>query len=207
MKSVTTFLITTVLSFTLFAQEQEVETYSLDNLDDPKDYDSYAFLSQQNNPDLPGVLVEESSVITSEHENLLTVEYTTTGWENAFPEESDMIKESIGYELDLMDMDRDRQDPDVLIQYHIFNSDYIEDDQYINAVEDYKYVYTKKEDLLSKLDDGTVVMSVVDTDENKSVWEGFAYNAYDENDPLYEREKNIRQAVEALMEQFAIDHS
>lgn len=208
MKKITALLIATALSFSIFAQE--IETHSLDNLDDSQDYDSYAFLSNRGEPDKSdkkGVTLEQTTVVTPENEKWAMVEYRTTGWEDAYPEENKIIKDAISYELDVRDLDKDRSDPDILIQYHIYDSDYVNDDRYINAVDDYRFTYTKKQDLMSNLDDGTVVLSVIDTEEGASVWEGFAYNAYDENDSYDERQQGLRQAVDALMERFAAEGS
>lgn len=204
MKKITALLIATAFTFSLFAQE--IETYSIDDLDTPGDFDSYTFLSNQE--DLENdISIEKTSVVTPETRDFFMVEYTTTGWEKEFPEESEMIKEAISYELDIRNMDKDPENPEMVIQYHIFDSDNLEDDRYITGSEDYRFQYTKKKEIISKLNDGTIVVSIIDPTENASVWEGFAYNAYDETDSYRDRQQNIRQAINALMEQFEADIS
>lgn len=128
------------------------------------------------------------------------------GWAKLNPMENSIIKEAIDYEFDVQGFTRTQDNPDMYVQYHIYNQDYAEDDNYIRAFRDYEYTYPKKQDLVSNIEDGTVVMSVIDADEGVSVWEGFAYNSFEKNASLDEKQQGLRQAVDALVTQFLADN-
>lgn len=129
------------------------------------------------------------------------------GWAKLNPMENSIIKEAIDYEFDVQGLTRTQDNPDMYVQYHIYNQDYAEDGNYIRASEDYEYTYPKKRDLVSNIEDGTVIMSIVDADEGVSVWEGFAYNSFDKNASLDEKQQGLRQAVDALVTQFLADNA
>lgn len=128
------------------------------------------------------------------------------GWATLNPMENTIIKEAITYEFDVQGLERTQSDPDMYVQYHIYDDAHSDDEAYINTNNGYDYTYTKKQDLMANIEDGTVVLSIVDAEEGKSVWEGFAYNAYEKDASLRDKQQGLRQAVDALVTQFLADN-
>lgn len=190
------------LTFLSAAFAQDVEVQSISNIDPSTEFETYAFMDDMS-PDMVAVTGTSGSQSAQSEESQNN---GRSGWAVIFPIENSMIKEAIDYELDVAGLEKTSDNPDVLIQYHIFNKDYAEDDNYIKAFEDYEYSYPKKADLMSNIEDGTLVVSIVDNETNKSVWEGFAYTDYEESASLDDKQHALRQGVDAIVTQFLADN-
>ena len=125
-----------------------------------------------------------------------------TNWIALFPMENIMIKEAIQHEFDTRNM-KWSDDPDVFFQYHIFDESYTNQDYVGNGP--YDYTYPKKEDLMDKIESGTVILSAVDSESGESIWEGFAYNLYKEEMTLGDKQVALRKAADELVARFVAD--
>ncbi len=114
---------------------------------------------------------------------------------------SDMVENAIAYEMDVYDYDMDQENPDMLINYMIF-------DQAYNDKVGYMPGYRIDEDfgmdnnILDDIKDGSLMVSVVRTEDGKAVWSGYVLDGIDPKANLRQQQKDARQAVSAAMEVF-----
>lgn len=119
---------------------------------------------------------------------------------NAVP--SAMIEDALEYEMDASGMSNSlASDSDIIINYHLFSNEW-EPSAYMvsdNAI----FLYmsqNKNED--SRLEEGTLVMNVMDAKSGQIVWEGYAMGVVDDNGDLRKKRSQIRMAVSELTERF-----
>ncbi|WPP51212.1 DUF4136 domain-containing protein [Catalinimonas niigatensis] len=112
-----------------------------------------------------------------------------------------MIENSVIYELDTYDFDMKGDEAELLINFMVFDEAYNDKIGYMPGfrVED---TFGNDENILNKLEDGSLVISMVDVTEGATIWTGFVPNAVDKDASLREQQKDIRQSVSAAMETF-----
>jgi hypothetical protein len=114
---------------------------------------------------------------------------------------SKMVQNAIVHEFDTYGYDLKSENPDVLVNYMIFDSEYNDKYGY------YKDPYTVdqevgQENILAQLEDGSLVVSMVNPDDGKSVWIGYAPDAIDPDDNLRQQQIDIRNAVADILETY-----
>lgn len=150
---------------------QEVNVQSIDNTDPNRErIDTYSF-------------IDDSKYINN--------------WITVNPLETSMIKNSLVYELDTRDLKMNREDPDILLNFHIYDEKYSNEDYVGDAP--YEYNYRKKQDIMSGIKDGTVVLSAIDPKSGESIWEGYANVDYDDSYSIRDKQIGIRKAADALI--------
>lgn len=220
MKKIMSILFT--ITFLTTASAQDVTVESISNLDPNVEFESYAFMdgnqvwdqSVGENPG-DGVLQDQELSTTNQNTTMNGYNYSRD-WATLNPIESAILKEAITYQFDVEGLEMKTDDPDVFVQYHIYTGEYSEDDSYTRPADDGAGVagatgandnaYRQKQAMMDRIENGTVVLSVVDAEEGRSVWEGFAFNAYEEGATVREKQIGLRQAVDALVSQFLADN-
>ena len=114
--------------------------------------------------------------------------------------EGEMIKDAIEYEMDVKNLEWTPQNPDLLVNFHVFDKKYGK--EYYMGDSPYEYRYMDKQEIMDNIKDGTLVVSLIDKDKGKSVWEGYATIAVDESETLREQQADIRQAVSAIFDRY-----
>lgn len=114
---------------------------------------------------------------------------------------SKMVQNAIVHEFDTYGYDLKSENPDVLVNYMIFDSEYNDKYGY------YKDPYTVdqevgQDNILAQLEDGSLVVSMVDPDDGKSVWIGYAPDAIDPDDNLRQQQIDVRNAVADILETY-----
>jgi|GEM_PF-3176149 len=207
MKKLTIILLT--VSFSIPALAQTINVDKIDKIQGKTSYSSFEFLnSVDQSTSNDRMKMEEATVASTNDGKDVEVKYEETLWEKAFPEENEIIKQCVEYEFDIQGLSHNHNNPELLVQYHIYHPKYAKKKSYYTDPDKnkYMYFYLKAEDLISKMDDGTVIVSMIDTNKDETVWEGFAYNSFDRNASYEKRRQQIRQAIDGLMKQFAIDN-
>lgn len=114
--------------------------------------------------------------------------------------QGEMIKDAVEYEMDVLGMEWKPENPDLLVNFHIFDEKY--DENFYVGSAPYEYRYMDKQAIMEDITDGTIVISFIDTNTGKSIWEGYATIGVNENEPLREQQADIRQATSAIMDRF-----
>ena len=114
--------------------------------------------------------------------------------------QGEIIKNAINYEMDVKGLEWDPENPDLLVNFHIFNKGY--DEEYYLGTAPYEYRYMDKQEIMDNIKDGTVVISLIDQESGKSVWEGYATIAVEESESLRQQQADIRQAVSAIFDRY-----
>ncbi|MFA0962842.1 DUF4136 domain-containing protein [Roseivirga sp. BDSF3-8] len=161
---------------TMNPADLDVEVRYLEN-GDFEDYDTYSFITDMGN-------MNQDSWLAM----------------NGIP--SAMIEDALEHEMDASGMaNANGQNADVIINYHMFDSEY--ETQAYMATEDAVFLwmsdsYADK----ATLNEGTIVMNVVDANTGEVVWEGYALGVVDDNGSLSEQRSQIRMGVAQLTERF-----
>ncbi|MGB3181194.1 MAG: DUF4136 domain-containing protein [Cyclobacteriaceae bacterium] len=144
---------------------------------DFKDYDSYQFVTSTGNMD-------ESSWVAM----------------NSIP--SAMIEDAMEHEMDASGMSSSMgNEADVIVNYHLFSNEW-EPKAYMvsdNAV----FLYmSEKNNGEAPLENGTLVMNIMDAQTGEIIWEGYAMGVVDSKSDLRTQRKQIRMGVAELAERF-----
>ncbi|MDF9800134.1 hypothetical protein OKW21_005397 [Catalinimonas alkaloidigena] len=112
-----------------------------------------------------------------------------------------MVQNAIVHEFDTYGYDYDTENPELLINYMIFDQKYNEKYGY------YKDPYTVdqnvgQENILAQLEDGSLVVSVVDPNNGKALWVGYVPDAVEPGDSLRKQQIDIRNSVANILESF-----
>ena len=207
MKKLGTLILAGIFGLSVNAQivNPDFRTETINLLEPNMNYDleSFAILNSFGQDDA-GVYLKKKEIIGSTSD-LYIVEYERSRWESTFPEQSETLKDAIGYEMDIRGVDENFSDPDVIVQYHVYTNNSKDDAEYAVSSDSYDFAYLKKQDIMKSMSDGTVIVSVIDTEKGKSIWEGYAFEALDTNGSIWEKQQDLRMAVHELMERFNID--
>jgi hypothetical protein len=114
---------------------------------------------------------------------------------------NNMVENSIVYEFDTYGFDLDEENGELVVNFMVFDEAY---DDKVGYMPGYRIddEFGLDENLLNKLDDGSLMISMSDVSEGATVWTGFVPNAVDKDANLRQQQKDIRQAVSAAMETF-----
>ena len=114
---------------------------------------------------------------------------------------SNMVESAIEYEMDTYNYNMEKENPDMLINYMVFDQKYNDEVGYMPGFridED----FGMDNNILDDLKSGSMMVSVVRTKDGKSVWSGYVTDGVDTSASLKEQQKDARQVVSALMESF-----
>ncbi len=114
---------------------------------------------------------------------------------------SNMVENAIEYEMDTYNYNMEKENPDMLINYMVFDQKYNDEVGYMPGFridED----FGMDNNILDDLKSGSMMVSVVRTKDGKSVWSGYVTDGVDTSASLKEQQKDARQVVSALMESF-----
>ena len=114
--------------------------------------------------------------------------------------QGEMIESAIEYEMDVQNMEWSPENADLLVNFHIFDGKYGE--EFYVGTAPYEYRYMDKQDIMEEIEDGTVVVSLIDRETGESVWEGYATMVVDENESLRKQQADIRKAVSAIFDRY-----
>lgn len=114
---------------------------------------------------------------------------------------SKMVQNAVVHEFDTYGYELKTDNPDLLINYMIFDKEYNDKYGY------YKDPYTVdqnvgEENILAELENGSLVLSIVDPDNGKSVWVGYVPKAIDSDDNLRQQQIDVRSAVDDVLESY-----
>lgn len=163
-------------AFNVQAQEEEDLNVSIDIEQDAdfRDYDSYFWVTD-----------------FGDGENV---------WVTVNKIQGEIIKDAVEYEMDVLGLEWNPENPDLLVNFHIFDQQY--DENFYVGSSPYEYRYMDKQAIMEGIEDGTIVISLIDTETGKSIWEGYASIGVEENESLREQQADIRQATSAIMDRF-----
>ncbi len=114
---------------------------------------------------------------------------------------SNMVESAIEYEMDTYNYNMEKENPDMLINYMMFDQKYSDEVGYMPGFridED----FGMDNNILDDLKSGSMMVSVVRTKDGKAVWSGYVTDGVDTSASLKEQQKDARQVVSALMESF-----
>ena len=114
---------------------------------------------------------------------------------------NNMVENAIAYEMDVYNYDQQEDKADLLINYMIFDQAYNDKVGYMPGFridED----FGMDNNILDDLKNGSLMVSVVRTEDGKAVWSGFVTDGIDTKASLQEQQKDARQVVSAVMESF-----
>ncbi|MDF9797164.1 hypothetical protein OKW21_002427 [Catalinimonas alkaloidigena] len=114
---------------------------------------------------------------------------------------NNMVENSVVYEFDTYNYDMMNADAELLVNFMIFDEAY---DDKIGYMPGFRLENESgfDETILDKLGDGSLVISITDISEGKTIWSGFVPNAVQSDASLREQQKDIRQSVNDAMEVF-----
>lgn len=154
---------------------------------------------------------EEIAVVTDFEEGISFDDYDTYNWAIPGVDEYEgdlwislnklrgvMIQNAIEYEMDVRDYEFERNNPDILINYHVFEEAY-EGEAYGN----YPFRYNEEDRATAAdIEEGTLVISIIDRETGEAIWEGYASNIFQMEDSLRAEQRDIRKAVNMIMDRF-----
>ena len=117
---------------------------------------------------------------------------------------SSMVENAIMYEMDVYNYDVDKESPDMLINYMVFDQAYKDKVGYMPGFridED----FGMDDNILDDIKSGSMMVSVVRTEDGKAVWSGYVTDGVDTSASLKKQQKDARQVVSALMEAFMVN--
>jgi len=169
------FLMAITITFSGFAQNEEIE-FNTDFTEgtDFTDYESYFWVVDDK-------LGENT-------------------WISVNTMQAAMIKDAIEFKMDIEEYQKNPENPEILINYHIFDQDY--DVEAYVATPPYDFRYMENRAKMENITDGTLVISVFNTEKGKVIWEGYATNVIQDDNSLRENQKNIRYAVANILNRF-----
>jgi len=114
---------------------------------------------------------------------------------------SKMVQNAIVHEFDTYGYAMMEDEADVIVNYLVFDAEYNDKHGYN------KRPYTIEQDIgeeniLQQLEDGSLVLSVVDTETGQAVWTGYMTDAVDPDANLREQQIDIRKAVASVLESY-----
>jgi hypothetical protein len=114
---------------------------------------------------------------------------------------SKMVQNSIVHEFDTYGYDLKSENPDVLVNYMIFDKEYNDKygyykDPYIVESGDFD------ENILTQLEDGSLVVSIINQENGKTAWVGYVPDAIDPNANLRDQQVSIRSSIDDVMEAY-----
>lgn len=112
---------------------------------------------------------------------------------------SKMVQNAIVHEFDTYGYDMKEEKADIVVNYLIFDNEYNEKHGYAKQA----YIIDQEigeENVLEQLEEGSLVLSVVDTESGKAVWTGYISDAVDPEGSLREQQVDIRKAVSNVLE-------
>ncbi|MFP4089964.1 MAG: DUF4136 domain-containing protein [Cyclobacteriaceae bacterium] len=114
---------------------------------------------------------------------------------------SKMVQNSIVHEFDTYGYELAPEKPDVLVNYMIFDKEY--NDKYGS----YKDAYIVEEgevdeNILLQLEDGSLVVSIINPENGKTAWVGYVPDAIDPNDGLRQQQIDIRASIADVLEAY-----
>lgn len=114
---------------------------------------------------------------------------------------NNMVENSVVYELDTYDFDMKEDEAELLVNFMIFDEAYDDKIGYMPGFRiDDEFGFD--DNILNELGDGSLVISITDISEGKTVWSGFVPAAVESDASLREQQKDIRQSVNLAMERF-----
>jgi hypothetical protein len=114
---------------------------------------------------------------------------------------SSMVENAIEYEMDTYNYNMEKENPDMLINYMVFDQKYSDEVGYMPGFrldED----FGMDDNILKDIKDGSMMVSMVRTKDGKAVWSGYVIDGIDPEASLREQQKDARQAISAAMEVF-----
>lgn len=115
-----------------------------------------------------------------------------------------MLQNAIVYEMDTYNYSIDQENPDMLINFMVFDEKYNDEVGYMPGFridED----FGMDDNILNDIQNGSVVVSVVRMKDGEVVWSGYVTDGVDTSASLREQQKDARQVASAIMETFMID--
>ena len=114
---------------------------------------------------------------------------------------NNMVEQSIVYEMDTYGYEMDKENGELLVNVMVFDENY---DDKIGYMPGYRMDedFGIDSNILDQVGDGTLVISMTDVSEGATVWTGFVTNAIDKEANLREQQRDVRQSVNAALEQF-----
>ncbi len=114
---------------------------------------------------------------------------------------SKMVQNAVVHEFDTYGYNLKTNNPDILVNYMIFDQEYNDNYGY------YKDPYivdqnVGEENILTELENGSLVVSMVDPDNGKSIWVGYVPEAVDPDDGLRQQQVDVRSAVDDVLESY-----
>ena len=174
MKRICSFLLILLVSSPIFAQTREVFDKSLPDAELDQ-LETYSLGDMMN--------LSDKTFVTS---NQLL---------------NNMVENAIAYEMDVYNYDLNQENPDMLVNYMIFDKAYNDKVGYMPGFrldED----FGMDDNILKDIKDGSLMISVVRTEDGKAVWTGYVIDGIDPKGDLRKQQKDTRQAVSAAMESF-----
>lgn len=114
---------------------------------------------------------------------------------------SNMVENSVVYELDTYGFNMESEDAELLVNFMIFDENYDDKIGYMPGFRiDEEFGFD--DNILNELGDGSLVISVTDISHGKTVWSAFVPAAVEKDASLREQQKDIRQSVNQAMEVF-----
>ena len=117
---------------------------------------------------------------------------------------NNMVENAIAYEFDVYDYELDADNADLLVNFMVFDQKYSDEVGYMPGYridED----FGMDDNVLEQLKDGSLMVSMVSTEDGQTVWSGYVPDGIDTSASLREQQKDARQAVSAAMEMFMAD--
>ena len=114
---------------------------------------------------------------------------------------SGMVEDAVEYEIDTYNYNMEKENPDMLINYMVFDQKYNDEVGYMPGFridED----FGMDDNILKDIKDGSMMVSTVRTKDGKAVWSGYVVDGVDPEASLREQQKDARQAISAAMEVF-----
>lgn len=164
---------------------------------------SISFSAQAQNDDLNVEIDAAADVDLSEYVSYFWVTDFANGediWITVNKIQGEMIKDALEYEMDVKGVKWSPENPDLLVNFHIFDEAF--DENFYTGSSPYEYRYMEKQAMMEDIEDGTIVVTLVDKETGKSVWEGYATIGVEENEPLRMQQTDIRQAISGIFDRY-----
>ena len=115
-----------------------------------------------------------------------------------------MLENAISYEMDVYNYRMDKEKPEMLINYMVFDQKYSDKVGYMPGFridED----FGMDDNILNDVKDGSIAITVVRIKDGKAVWSGYVTDGIDPSASLREQQRDARQVASAIMEAFMAD--
>jgi len=161
------------------------------------------FTTQAQDEDLNIKIDAAENVDLSEFDSYFWVTDYANGedlWITVNKIQGEMIKDAVEYEMDVKGLEWSPENPDLLVNFHIFDRAF--DKNFYTGNAPYEYRYMEKQSMVEDIEDGTIVITMIDKKTGKSVWEGYATVGVEEDESLRAQQADIRQAVSGIIDRF-----